>query len=76
MGARAGLDYESVQKLAFVDYLACSAGGRFFRCGYAGWLTLMVALRRTDLASVTEAEDLPLRYLMDLLTEHGNWTQR
>ena len=29
VGARAGLDYESVQKLAFVDYLACSNAGGF-----------------------------------------------
>lgn len=29
VGARAGLDYPSVQRLAFCDYLACSRAGRF-----------------------------------------------
>ena len=29
VGARAGLDYASVQKLAFCDYLACARAGRF-----------------------------------------------
>ena len=29
VGARAGLDYDSVQRLAFCDYLACGWAGRF-----------------------------------------------
>ena len=43
---------------------------------YAEWLTLVVALCRTGLASLADADELPVHYLLDLLTAHNDITQR
>ena len=42
---------------------------------YGEWLTLVVALRRTGLASLADADEQPVRYLLDLLTAHNDLTR-
>lgn len=51
-------------------------GRPFFRLTYAGWLNLVVKLRRAGLASLADADELPVQYLLDLLSAHHDLTQR